>query len=389
LSVLGTLRGRIAILGGVIVVLLAAGTWIALTHASAQPTVPVSADGHASAPPKATPLSVVSVTPAEHAKEINGAAPVKITFSAALASDSPMPEVTPHIAGHWQKAGADAVEFVPTRGFGEWTHVKVHIPGGPAGLQASDGGQLAHGKTVKFETGGYSSERLAEVLAQLGYLPLTWTATSGQAAPGMGDSGQEAAAFTPPAGTYAWKPGYPHHLRDYWDSGSPSGLIVRGAVMAFESQHDLTMDGIAGKDVWKVLLKAATKDEADSYGYTYALASEHLPETLSVWHDGHRILHTLANTGIPAAPTTLGTAPVYLKYKYQVMRGKNPDGSKYADPVWYVSYFRAGEAVHYFSRGSYGFQQSLGCVELPMSEAKYIWPYLTFGTLVTVTTAKP
>jgi hypothetical protein len=50
-----------------------------------------------------------------------------------------------------------------------------------------------------------------------------------------------------------------------------------------------------------------------------------------------------------------------------------------------VSYFRSGEAVHYFARGSYGFQQSLGCVELPLAQAKFVWPYMTYGTLVTVT----
>jgi hypothetical protein len=41
--------------------------------------------------------------------------------------------------------------------------------------------------------------------------------------------------------------------------------------------------------------------------------------------------------------------------------------------------------VHYFPRASYGWQQSLGCVELPYNQAKFIWPYLTYGTLVTVT----
>jgi hypothetical protein len=66
------------------------------------------------------------------------------------------------------------------------------------------------------------------------------------------------------------------------------------------------------------------------------------------------------------------------------MKGLNPDGTKYADPVWYVSYFSSGEAVHYFPRGSYGFPQSLGCVELPWDSAAKAWPYLTYGSLVTV-----
>jgi lipoprotein-anchoring transpeptidase ErfK/SrfK len=41
--------------------------------------------------------------------------------------------------------------------------------------------------------------------------------------------------------------------------------------------------------------------------------------------------------------------------------------------------------VHSMKRASYGTAQSLGCVELPLSEAKQAYPYLTYGSLVTVT----
>jgi len=41
-------------------------------------------------------------------------------------------------------------------------------------------------------------------------------------------------------------------------------------------------------------------------------------------------------------------------------------------------------AVHWYPRASYGFPQSLGCVELPSSAAKTAWQYLSYGTLVTV-----
>jgi hypothetical protein len=40
--------------------------------------------------------------------------------------------------------------------------------------------------------------------------------------------------------------------------------------------------------------------------------------------------------------------------------------------------------VHYFDRGSYGFEQSLGCVELPESTAKTAYEFLSYGSLVTV-----
>jgi hypothetical protein len=388
LSGLGRFRGRIAALGGVIVILLASGTSLAMSHASARTAADTqAAGGHAtSAPRPKVPLQVVAVTPAARTRDVNGAAPLRVQFSAALASDSPMPTVRPAIAGSWQPAGSDAIEFVPVAGFRQYTHVKVHIPAGAAGVRSASGQLLARPRTVHFETGGYSSARLPELLAQLGYLPLDWTPSAGQNVPSVGSRvGQLAAAYAPPAGTFEWKRGYPHELHTFWHHGSASGLIVHGAVMTFESDHGLALDGVAGPAVWKDLLAAAAKARVNAHGYTYARASQHAPETLTVWHNGHVILHTAANTGIPAAPTKVGTAAVYLRYTFQIMKGTNPDGSKYADPVSWVSYFRSGEAVHYFPRGGYGYQQSLGCVELPLAQAKYVWPFMTYGTLVTVT----
>jgi peptidoglycan hydrolase-like protein with peptidoglycan-binding domain len=261
----------------------------------------------------------------------------------------------------------------------------VTIPGGTLGVRSAHGALLAKTVKLNFRTGSYQTGRLDELLAQLGYLPLTWTASSGATVPAATDkAGQLAAAYDPPQGTFSWESGYPSELHAFWQDGSADSLMLKGAVMAFEADHGLAVDGVPGQEVWNALLKAVGANQVNTHGYTYALAREGNPETLTVWHDGKVIMRSLDNTGIAAAPTTLGTAPVYLRYYYQVMKGKNPDGSKYADPVYYVSYFRSGEAVHYFNRGSYGSPQSLGCVELPWSNAKFIWKYMNYGTLVTV-----
>jgi hypothetical protein len=67
------------------------------------------------------------------------------------------------------------------------------------------------------------------------------------------------------------------------------------------------------------------------------------------------------------------------------MSGTNPDGSHYYDPgIKWISYFHGGEALHSFTRASYGTPQSLGCVELPMDAAAKVWPYTPIGTLVTI-----
>jgi hypothetical protein len=391
LSGVALLRGRLVVLVAAIAAVLAAGTWFALTRASAQSGSHHTATGqHSSSTGGGSqpatvshgPLQVVSVTPATHTKHVNGGAPVKVQFSTALASDSPMPKLTPKVPGQWQQAGTSTLEFVAAKGFAPHTKVKVKIPGGANGMVSAGGSHLAQTVSAKFRTGSYSLLRLDQLLAQLKYLPLTW-ASSGTDASATDTAAQVAAAYQPPAGTFTWEHGYPKRLRTFWKPGHTS-LVQTGAIMAFESEHGMTMDGQAGPQMWAKLLKAVARGQNNSRGYTYALASEKSPETLTVWHNGHVVMHTLANTGAPNAPTTIGTAAVYLRYTFQIMKGTNPDGTKYADPVSWVSYFRAGEAVHYFGRASYGSEQSLGCVELPLKQAKAVWPYMTYGTLVTV-----
>ncbi|HEY7324400.1 MAG TPA: L,D-transpeptidase family protein [Streptosporangiaceae bacterium] len=387
MSTLTSARGRIAAIAGAIVLVIVAGVWVVMTRGTTQPAAAAAKAGvSASARPSAPPLLLVSATPASGATGVSGVPDITITFSAPVAADSPLPTITPSVAGSWQGAGTDTLHFVPAAAFGQSTHVTISVPAGTQGVRSVPGGLLGSAAQVSFETGTYQSARIPELLAQLGYLPLTWAAAPGVTAPASSDSlGQIAAAYNPPAGTFSWQQGYPSELQNFWANGTASGLIVKGAIMAFEADHSIAMDGVAGPQVWAALLSAVAAGQSNQNGYTYAIASEANPETLTIWHNGQEVLHFLANTGIQAAPTTIGTAPVYLRYRNQIMKGTNPDGTKYADPVQFVAYFRSGEAVHYFPRGSYGWPQSLGCVELNLSNAAQAWPYLTYGSLVTVT----
>jgi Bacterial Ig-like domain/L,D-transpeptidase catalytic domain len=386
LSTLTSLRGRIAVISGVAVLVLVAGVWVALTRGPVQPAAAASRPGSAtSSPSPAVPLQLVSATPASGATGVSGVPNISITFSAPVAAHSPVPTITPSVAGSWQGKGTDTLSFVPTAAFGQSTQVTISVPAGLQGVRSAGGALLESPSQISFQTGSYNPGRLPELLAQLGYLPLTWTANSGATVPAASDAlGQAAAAFNPPAGSYSWQPGYPSELENFWGGGAPTSLIMQGAIMAFENDHSLAMDGQAGPQVWAALLSAVAAGQSNQNGYTYAIAAESNPETLTIWHNGQQVLSFLANTGIDAAPTTLGTAPVYLRYRNQIMKGTNPDGTKYADPVQFVAYFRSGEAVHYFPRGSYGWPQSLGCVELDLSDAAAAWPYLSYGSLVTV-----
>ncbi|TVZ03981.1 hypothetical protein EAS64_16290 [Trebonia kvetii] len=388
----------------------------------------------ASASPTPTPvgpLQLLSVSPVGGSHDANGGAPITLTFSSALSPGTPLPKLSPKIPGSWQVSG-DTATFTPASGFLPNTAVTLRIPGGAAGMAGADAsaGTLATGSTVKFKTGTYSVLRLQQILAQLGYLPLTWTASASSAATGGGSASipadapaagssasdsasassassdsasadsasagsasagaattglnqQVADAYQPPDGTFTFKSGYPTELTSQWTVGKDN-MLNNGAIRAFQSVEGLTMDGVAGPDVWSHLLKAAAKHKVNPNGYTYALADQHTPESLTVWHNGKVIEHTLANTGIPGRNTQDGTFPVYLRYQENYMDGTNPDGSKYHDLVQWISYFNGGDAVHYFARYSYGSYQSLGCVEVPYAPAEKVWGYMTYGTLVTV-----
>jgi peptidoglycan hydrolase-like protein with peptidoglycan-binding domain len=354
-----------------------------------------AASGAASAKPVA-PLRLLSVSPADGTHDANGGAPVTLTFSSPLSASTPLPTLAPKIAGNWKVSGATAT-FTPASGFLPDTKVKLTVPAGMTGGAAS-AGTLKKASTVTFTTGSYTTLGLQQILTQLGYLPLTWTpstdattgttsgTSAGDAAGTSPSLNQEVStAYAPAAGTFTFKPGYPSQLTSQWKVGKDN-MLDQGAIRAFESTQGLTMDGVAGPDVWAHLLSAAAKQQVNPNGYSYALASQDSPhESLRVWHNGKVILNTAANTGIPGANTADGTFPVYERLQYQIMKGTNPDGSKYADPVYWISYFNGGDAVHYFDRPAYGYYQSLGCVEIPWTQAKYIWPYLTYGTLVTVT----
>jgi outer membrane protein assembly factor BamB len=192
-------------------------------------------------------------------------------------------------------------------------------------------------------------------------------------------------SLKPLTGKFLWRYKHiPASLSSLWKRGA-STVLIKGAVMAFESDHKLADDGVAGRTVWMALLKATSRHLASKRTYDYVEVSRSLPQTLRVWRNGRVIYSSLCNTGIAGRPTDPGTFPVYARFLSTTMSGTNPDGSKYHDAgVPYVAYFNGGDAVHGFIRGSYGWPQSLGCVELPYSAAAVVFRYDPIGTLVHV-----
>ena len=186
-------------------------------------------------------------------------------------------------------------------------------------------------------------------------------------------------------GVFKWRFGaLPTAFRSQWSVGTYN-VILRGALMRFQSINSLPTTGDTDLVTWQRLLTAATKHLVNPTTYNVVSVLKSSPEYLHLYANGRIVFSTLVNTGISVMPTASGTYPVYLRYTSQTMSGTNPNGTHYSDPgIPWVSYFNGGDALHGFSRASYGWPQSLGCVEMPFAQANILWPHTPIGTMVTV-----
>jgi hypothetical protein len=373
--------------GGALQVAAAAWPWERL---AAQPTtvawLEVPRDG----------IPVAAATPAPGSTNAGLNSPITLTFDepVAKALGAARPRVSPATAGTWTEPNADTLVFTPRGlGFGPGTAVRVSfnrrvtVVSGSAGSVVTDASGSYH-----FTVTQLSVLRLQQILAQLHYLPLTFTPAPGVRLPTT-LAGEVATLGTPLKGTLSWRwPSTPAALKAQWRPGSLT-VMVKGALMQFMSATESSFNGYTATDesasqlmdgTWKALLSAAAKNQVDPQPYSYVHVSENLPETLNLWENGRMVVTTPVNTGIPGRGTATGTYPIYVRYTVNQMKGTNPDGTKYDDTVYWINYFNGSDAVHGFPRGSYGWPQSLGCVELPLPASQVAFNHLAIGDLVTV-----
>jgi lipoprotein-anchoring transpeptidase ErfK/SrfK len=370
---------------------LAAGVAYAVTSGKfhrATARAVATGGAHASSHPRGAlgdQLRVLSISPGNSADPVSASDPVRVVFSAPLAARSPLPVLSPRVSGRWQAVGEDTLVFTPKKALSAGTEMTLRVPAGRSGVRSASGAVLASPAAAVFSAGGRTTLRLEALLSQLGYLPLAFTPDNGSGLTGQPGSGAVTVSSVRPAlaGAFSWQGSYPAALTSQWQPGQPN-VILTGAVMAFQADHGLQMTGKASRTLWTALLTAVELGRRNPNGYTYALASKAAPNTLTVWHDGVIVATSLANTGAAASPTPDGTWPVYLRRRSQIMRGLTASGKPYADPAQYIAYFNGNYAVHYMARASYGTPQSQGCVELPLSQAREVYPYLGYGSLVTV-----
>ncbi len=322
-------------------------------------------------------FTVVSTTPQTGSAGVASNATLSVRFSSPLATRSSHPTLNPPVAGHWNRAGSATLVFEASAPLVPGSTETLTVPGGRSGMRAQSGQYLARNVAATFSVADGSTHRLQELLAQLGYLPLAYVPPT--PAPAANDTAE------PQPGSLTWRWNMPTSLTSLWLTGSPN-VVTKGAVMSFERQNGLTVDGVAGPEVWKALLADVASAKGDATPYDYVFVTKTLPESLTLYVNGAvKFGGVLVNTGAPGATTLDGTYPVFEHVKASDMKGTNITGSTYNDPtVPWASYFNGGDALHGFVRSHYGYPQSNGCVEMPITDAAMVWPYTPIGTLVTV-----
>ena len=334
-------------------------------------------------PPSQAPVMVSLPAAGAH---ISPATPIDLTFSKTVSEvlGSARPRLSPSTPGQWRETNSHTLVFTPSGlGAALASQLQVQLPRAVAVTTGGSG--LRTTNQIEWTVPPGSTLRLHQLLAEAGYLPVQWQ-PSGPAVPRT-PSAEARAAVEPPSGSFTWRyPSTPHQLQAMWNPDQAT-LITKGAVMKFENENNLTVDGLAGPTVWQALLSDAIAGKRLTSGYSYVYVHREVPETMTLWHDGQTIIASPANTGISGAETELGTFAVFEHLPETTMSGTNPDGSHYEDPgIKWVSYFNGGDALHNFDRASFGTPQSLGCVELPLAASAEIWPYTPIGTLVTIET---
>ena len=317
---------------------------------------------------------VVSITPSNGTHNVAVNDPITIKLSRPPADNAPMPELNPPVQGVWAVRG-DMVKFTPSVAYAPWSVEKVSVP---VGL-------VVTAQQSSFNIEGVGTPRAEQLLAELKYLPLRFGLSQLSSSLDLESSVASLVSPLPQPGIFTWRyPAIPTSLSAQWSPGQYN-VILQGAIMTFEDQYNLNIDGLMGPDVWHALSAAVAARRVDSQPYDYLMVSEVLPEQLVVWRNGKDTYQTPANTGVEGANTPVGTWPVYLRFQTTTMMGTDVDGTKYDVPdVPWVAYFNGGDAVHGYWRYSYGYPQSNGCVELPVSNAQVVWAMDPLGTLVNV-----
>ena len=104
-------------------------------------------------------------------------------------------------------------------------------------------------------------------------------------------------------------------------------------------------------------------------------------QRLTAYEGNTPVRSTLVSTGLPRTPTLTGKFYIYAKYASSSMSG--PD--YYFSNVPHAMYYDRGYALHgTYWHANFGTPMSHGCINLPTTEAQWLYSWSSVGTLVNI-----
>jgi hypothetical protein len=100
-----------------------------------------------------------------------------------------------------------------------------------------------------------------------------------------------------------------------------------------------------------------------------------LEQTITVYEDDKPIFATLVSTGLPLVPTNEGTFHIYQRYERKKMTSGAWSSAYYMlEEVPSTMFFNGTQALHgVYWHDAFGYPQSHGCVNMSMSDARWMW----------------
>lgn len=162
-------------------------------------------------------------------------------------------------------------------------------------------------------------------------------------------------------------------------------ILYRSAIQRFMRDYNISFNINNTSYAYNVLKKAYEQGFKAKKPFLWVYVDQHIPQRLYVWENGKFVFTSPVNTGVMGT-TNVGTYMIYLRLRKTVMKGFFPGTNNYYEDkdVPWVNYFYQGEGIHGFPRYRYGYPQSAGCVEMPISKARELYSMLYKYALVTL-----
>ena len=100
-----------------------------------------SAHASPTSSPHVSHLAVLDATPT-NAATVDSTASIRVALNAPLAANSPLPTLSPAVAGHWERLSPSVLTFVQSSPLSPGQNVTITVPGGAKGLISTTGARL-------------------------------------------------------------------------------------------------------------------------------------------------------------------------------------------------------------------------------------------------------